>query len=74
MFGEPRDPNDSVNSDVRGEYLKEDINQMSLTLNPVKDSITVTLKECIDYDNESGINTDKIKYFTKIENKKNHRK
>ena len=70
LFGEPRDPDDSVNSDVRREYLKEDINQMSLTLNPVKDSITVALKECIDYDIESGINTDKIKYFTKVDNKK----
>jgi len=58
--------NNSETKDVRSAYLREDINHLSLALDPVKDSISFALKKCVTYDIESGINTDKIKYFTKV--------
>ena len=60
--------------DPRKELLDDDIDQLSSILQRDKDSISVRLKKCIDYDIESGIDTNKIEYFTSLKkNKISHR-
>lgn len=55
-----------VEKDNRKELLENDIKQLKSILKRDKDSIAFTLKQCIDYDIQSGIKTNKIKYFTRI--------
>lgn len=59
-----------VEKDNRKELLENDIKQLSSVLIRGKDSITFSLKQCIDYDIQSGIETSNIKYFTRIEKNK----
>ena len=66
FFGNTSNDNNTTIKDVRYEYLKEDINSLSADLHPIQDSISFALKTCVDYDIESGIDTDQIKYFSKI--------
>lgn len=56
--------------DIRRTLLDNDMNKLSSILHRQKDSLSVQLKECIDYNVESGIDTNKIEYFTKIQDEK----
>lgn len=55
-----------VEKDSRKELLENDIKQLRSILKRDKDSIAFILKQCINYDIQNGIETNKIKYFTKI--------
>lgn len=69
-----------LRSNEKGEALKEkdprkilldtDIDKLSSLLQRNKDSISIALKKCVDYDIESGINTDKIEYYSSLKENK----
>ncbi|WP_289061875.1 zinc-ribbon domain-containing protein [uncultured Zobellia sp.] len=51
--------------DPRKELLDADIKKMSQLVHKERDSISASLKACVDYDIVSGIDTENIAYFTK---------
>jgi hypothetical protein len=51
--------------DARTELLAADMAKMTSILQRNKDSVTYQLKECVDYDIISGLETKDISYFTK---------
>ncbi|WP_430909455.1 zinc-ribbon domain-containing protein [Maribacter sp. 2-571] len=65
--GEDTMPRDQ---DPRKQLLDTDIKQLTLTPDKQKDSIGSYLKACVAYDIVSGIDTDKIAYFTKTDRNK----
>ena len=56
--------------DTRKTLLDNDFAKLSSLLLRDKDSISVSLKDCIDYDIESGIDTNKIEYYTSLKENK----
>lgn len=60
----------TLEKDPRKTLLDNDIRKLSSLLQRDKDSISIKLKNCIDYDIESGIDTQKIEYFTSLKENK----
>ncbi len=60
----------TVEKDARKELLANDLDKLSSILQRDKDSITIALKHCVDYDIESGIDTSKIEYFSSLKEDK----
>ncbi|TMM56097.1 zinc-ribbon domain-containing protein [Maribacter algarum] len=66
-YGSNKKPKNLTNKDPRMELLENDIKKISPVLKGDKDSVSIALKDCIDYDIQSGIDTDKIEYFSVIQ-------
>ena len=66
-FGSNKKSNDLETKDSRVALLDTDIKKLNSLVLRDKDSISFALKKCVDYDIEGGIDTDKIEYFTKIQ-------
>ncbi|MFK7811746.1 MAG: hypothetical protein AB8B59_04575, partial [Maribacter sp.] len=54
----------------RKVLLDTDIDKLSSILQRGKDSISIALKQCVDYDIESGIETKNIEYYCRINENK----
>ena len=59
-----------IPEDSKKVLLDNDLKQLSSLLQREKDSVSINLKKCIDYDIESGINTEEIEYFSKFNDDK----
>ncbi len=69
-FGDDFKNDSALEKDVRKKYLNADFKKTTALITGEKATLTLALKECVDYDIESGLNTDKIQYFTKIRERK----
>jgi len=56
----------NITQDKRLELLQSDIKRMTQLIQRKKDSLSFALKECIGYEIESGFDTEKVEYFTQI--------
>ncbi|WP_298478325.1 hypothetical protein [uncultured Maribacter sp.] len=56
----------NVEKDPRKKLLANDLDKLSSILLKSKDSVSIALKQCVTYDIESGIDTKKIEYFSKV--------
>jgi len=65
-FGNNLKNNSAVEKDIRKEYLDADFKKTTALITGDKAALTLALKECVDYEIESGLDTGKIEYFTKI--------
>jgi len=66
-FRSNKKPKDLADKDPRMELLDNDIKKITPLLERDKDSVSIALKKCIDYDIQGGIDTDKIEYFSAIQ-------
>ena len=64
-----KDTGEVTASDMKKEYLKEDIKQSTETPIMALDSVSYNLKVCVDQSIE-GIDVDKIRYYSKIKDRK----
>ncbi|MFS4494180.1 zinc-ribbon domain-containing protein [Maribacter sp. 2308TA10-17] len=69
-FGDDLRNESALEKDARKDYLDADFKKTTAIMTGEKASLTLALKECVDYDIESGLNTDKIQYFTRINEQK----
>ncbi len=63
-------PDQATKKDPRRELLETDLKLLTVLPNKQQDAIGFALKECIDYDLVSGIETDKIEYFASVNGNK----
>jgi len=65
VYSRSGDTNNTADIDPRKEWLDADLKKVAKLTKNDKDSISTSLKSCVDYEIVSGVDTENIEYYSK---------